>query len=420
MKLQKSLQLAINILINSKIRTWLTIIGIVIGVAAVVAIVSIGEGAQANVQARLGGLGADLITVSSGGGRAQGQDFGRDFSGPASSSQRTTSSNTIRKNLTTKDIQVIKSIEGVAFVNPTVSDRETMVYLAESTSVSITGVDPLAWKNIVTTDIASGRYLNPSDTNSIVIGSRVAASTFKQPLQVNTDVTIGTRNYKVVGVLVEAGGGDDNRIYMPIVESRILFEAPIDRVDSITIKAASVDAVDLVANQTDSRLMLSRHVTTRTKDYSVTTAKATMARIESVTGTLTLFLGAIAAVSLIVGAVGIANTMFTSVLEKTKEIGVMKAIGAKNRDIMMIFLLNSALVGLVGGILGILLGSGISLMLPNLMSGLGGGGMLSKTAIPTSLLVEALGLSVAIGMISGAIPAYRASKLKPVDALRYE
>jgi putative ABC transport system permease protein len=417
MKLQKSLQLAINILVNSKIRTWLTIIGIVIGVAAVVAIVSIGEGAQANVQARLGGLGADLITVSPGGGRAQGQNFGRDF---GEGGQRSTTSSSTVKNLTTKDIQVIKSIEGVAFVNPTVSERESMVYLAETTYVSITGVDPLAWKNIITTDLASGRYLNPSDTNSIVIGSRVSASTFKQPLQVNTDVTIAGRLYKVVGVLLEAGGGDDNRVYMPVAEARTLFAAQINRVDSITIKATSADNVDSVANETTTRLMLSRHVTSRTKDFSVTTAKATMARIESVTGTLTLFLGAIAAVSLIVGAVGIANTMFTSVLEKTKEIGVMKAIGAKNKDIMIIFLLNSALVGLVGGILGILLGSGISYLLPNLMSGLGGGGMLSKTVIPTSLLVEALALSVAIGMVAGAIPAYRASKLKPVDALRYE
>ena len=130
-------------------------------------------------------------------------------------------------------------------------------------------------------------------------------------------------------------------------------------------------------------------------------------------------MGAIAAVSLLVGAVGIANTMFTSVLEKTKEIGVMKAIGARNFDIMTIFLLNSALVGFVGGILGIALGSAISSFLPKLITSLGPGGPV-KTVIPTSLLIEALLISISIGMIAGAIPAYRASKLKPVDALRYE
>ena len=147
---------------------------------------------------------------------------------------------------------------------------------------------------------------------------------------------------------------------------------------------------------------------------------ATQARIASITGTFTVFLAAIAGVSLLVGAVGIANTMFTSVLEKTREIGIMKAIGAKNKDIMTIFLLNSALVGFVGGVIGIILGATISSFLPNLIGlSIGPGGRLT-TVLPLSLLVEALSLSIAIGMIAGAIPAYRASKLKPVDALRYE
>ena len=133
------------------------------------------------------------------------------------------------------------------------------------------------------------------------------------------------------------------------------------------------------------------------------------------TSTMTLFLGAIAAVSLLVGAVGIANTMFTSVLEKTKEIGTMKAIGAKNRDILMIFLFNSGMVGLVGGILGVMLGAIVSAGLQSMMGSMTAGGGLS-----IDLMVEGLLLAVSIGVISGVIPAYRASKLKPVDALRYE
>lgn len=427
MKFRKSFKLALNILLHSKLRSWLTIIGIVIGVAAIVAIVSIGEGAQASVNERLGGLGADLITVSPGFERASGGfrgGFGGGGGGGAGSNIRSTGSIvTLRKNLTDKDLRIIKSTEGVSFVNGVVSERADVFYLAESASVSVQGVDPLAWSNIITTELEAGRYLNPSDTNAIVIGSRIAKTTFKQPLVLNRNLQIEGRLFKVVGILKESGGfggGDDSRIIMPIEQAReILENAGREKYDAITIKAANADLVDQIVAEIDSKLMIARHVTTRTKDYSLTSSKATQERLQDITQTFTIFLGAIAAVSLLVGAVGIANTMFTSVLEKTKEIGIMKAIGARNFDIMTIFLLNSGLVGAVGGVIGIGLGSAISSVLPNLLSGLGPG-VSVRTVIPTSLLVEALFLSIIIGMIAGAIPAYRASKLKPVDALRYE
>jgi len=419
MKLKKSLKLAVNILLHSKLRSWLTIIGIVIGVAAIVAIVSIGEGAQLNVQERLSGLGADLITVSPGFERASGGFRGGFGGGGHVMASGSSSITTKAKNLTDKDMRIIKAVEGVSFANGIVSGRADVFYLAESASVSVQGVEPLAWRNIIATELESGRYLNPGDTNVIVVGSRVAKSTFKQPLALNRGITIEGRLFKVVGILKESGG-DDNRIIMPIEQSRdIIEDAGRDKLDSIVIKASSPDLVDQIVSEIDSKLTLSRHVTAKNKDFSVTSSKATLERVESVTQTFTLFLGAIAAVSLLVGAVGIANTMFTSVLEKTKEIGIMKAIGARNSDIMKVFLLNSGLVGLVGGALGISLGSAISTLLPKLLTGLGPGGSV-KTVIPISLLVEALFISIIIGMLAGAIPAYRASKLKPVDALRYE
>ena len=419
MKLKKSLKLAVNILLHSKLRSWLTIIGIVIGVAAIVAIVSIGEGAQLNVQERLSGLGADLITVSPGFERASGGFRGGFGGGGHVMASGSSSITTKAKNLTDKDMRIIKAVEGVSFVNGIVSGRADVFYLAESASVSVQGVEPLAWRNIIATELESGRYLNPGDTNVIVVGSRVAKSTFKQPLALNRGITIEGRLFKIVGILKESGG-DDNRIIMPIEQSRdIIEDAGRDKLDSIVIKASSPDLVDQIVSEIDSKLTLSRHVTAKNKDFSVTSSKATLERVESVTQTFTLFLGAIAAVSLLVGAVGIANTMFTSVLEKTKEIGIMKTIGARNSDIMKVFLLNSGLVGLVGGALGISLGSAISTLLPKLLTGLGPGGSV-KTVIPISLLVEALFISIIIGMLAGAIPAYRASKLKPVDALRYE
>jgi putative ABC transport system permease protein len=418
MKIQKSFQLAINILVHSKLRSWLTIIGIVIGVAAIVAIISIGEGAQVSLQSRLGGLGADLVTVSPGFQRAGGAFGGGRGGGGFGGESSTIAPN----NLTLTDIQVIKNVPGVLFVDGIISGRATVTYLAESASLNLEGVDPLAWTNMETSTIAAGRFLDSSDEGVVVIGSSVAATTFKEQLSVNQGLTINGTVYKIVGILAASGGfgGDDNRIFMTVKDARqVLNREGENSLDSIQFKVADSSQAVAIANETDQRLQISRHVIGKKKDYTVTSAEATQASIASVTQTFTLFLAAIAAVSLLVGAVGIANTMFTSVLEKTKEIGIMKAIGAKNRDIMTIFLLNSALVGFVGGVVGIGLGALVSALLPNILGRLGGLGAVN-TVIPPSLLLEAVLGSMLIGMIAGAIPAYRASKLKPVDALRYE
>ena len=420
MRLEKSFKLALNILFPSKLRSWLTIIGIVIGVAAVVAIVSIGEGLQQNVQSRLSGLGADIITISPGGGRAAGgfRGFGD------RNMEQTSAIKTSSKNLTKRDIQLIASIDNAKVVHGSVSAKGEAYYLGETSTVNVNGIEPAEWKEITTSELESGRFLGSSDYGMIIVGSRIAQKTFKQPLVINRMITIEGKPFKIVGVLKESGGtgGDDNKIIMPINAARdTLQDIGNEKFDSITIKAENSDAVDSLLADIDAKLMLARHLTEKTKDYNLQSSKQAQERMASIAQTMTLFLGAIAAVSLIVGAVGIANTMFTSVLEKTKDIGIMKAIGARNTDILMIFLLNAALVGMTGGILGISFGAGISSLIPSLglrMIGPGGGEM--TTVISIKLLAEALLLSIGIGMIAGAIPAYRASKLRPVDALRYE
>ena len=178
----------------------------------------------------------------------------------------------------------------------------------------------------------------------------------------------------------------------------------------------------------EERLMMSRGILSEDdKDFTITNPSAMQETMNETLNTMSIFLAAIAAISLLVGAIGIANTMFTSVLEKTREIGIMKAIGARNKDILSIFLINSALIGFTGGLGGIILGifgSGLisSMTSTTSSTGVKGGmtSMFSNTAITPSLLIGALLFSIIIGMIAGAIPAYRASKLKPVDALRYE
>jgi putative ABC transport system permease protein len=418
MKVSKSLKLAVNILVHSKLRSWLTIIGIVIGIAAVVAIVSIGEGMQQNVESRLGGLGADIITVSPGGGRASSG-----FHGPHDDEQRSTATSTDAENLTKKDVLVLRTVYGVELIQGTVSGQGEVYYLGEKATISIEGVDPLVWKEMTTSKLESGRFLGPSDYNVVVVGSSIAEDTFKQPLTVNRMIAIEGKAFKIVGILQESGsfGGDDRKIIIPIEAARdTLEDVGEEEFDSITIKAANTDDVEQIMEEAEQKLLISRHLTESTKDFRISSSQSTLETMSDITQTISSFLTAIAAVSLLVGSVGIANTMFTSVLEKTKEIGIMKAIGARNGDIMMIFLLNSAIVGLVGGLLGIGLGTGISSLLPFLgmgIMGMGGAGM--TTVVTPLLLIGALLLSMGIGMAAGVIPAYRASTLKPVDALRY-
>jgi len=424
MRRTKAVRLALNILVHSKLRTWLTVIGIVIGVSAVVAIISIGEGMQQSVSSRLSGLGADIITITPGGSgvssgfRMFGGDQPREGQGSA--------------NLTKKDLQSVATVSGIAAIEGEVSGNAEAYYLSERSRVSVRGVDPVEWKKLTTSELEAGRFLTASDYSAVVIGSRIAAS-FKELLAINRVLTIDNRTFKIAGILKESGsfGGDDSRVIMPIKAAVDTLGLDGNNFGSITVKAASADAVDQVMADIDSRMLMLHHIANvNRKDYTITSAQSIEQTLSDVSATMTLFLGAIAAVSLLVGSIGIANSMFTSVLEKTKEIGIMKAIGARNSDILMIFVLSSAMIGMVGGLIGIALGSGVSLLLPSLTGGtlsipgarggIGGSGSGVTTAITPQLLAGALLLSVAVGVVSGLVPSYRASKLKPVEALRYE
>jgi putative ABC transport system permease protein len=418
MRLAKSLELAWNILVHSKLRSWLTIIGIIIGIAAVVAIVSISQGAQKELTARFGTLGADIITISPGHSKAGG------FRGPGESSG--SSSTSEQKNLTSKDILSLKSIPNIKFIMGTVSATGTLGYLGETGDVSITGVDISVWKDVTTDELNSGRYLTNGDSFSVVLGYNRANSFFKKQVQLNRQITIEGKIFKVVGILAE--GSNSNAVIIPLETARSILEDIGDKkLNSITVKVNDVNLVNETSTNIEKKLMLSRGILQdKDKDFSVSSSLQLQQNISSTLNTMAIFLGAIAAISLIVGAIGISNTMFTAVLEKTKEIGVMKAIGAKNIDILMIFLFNSAMIGLVGGIGGVMLGSVasgyISILTSGSSSGPGGGfsRMFSSSTITPQLLISAFLFSIIVGMIAGAIPAYRASKLKPVDALRYE
>ncbi|VVB87256.1 MacB-like periplasmic core domain protein [uncultured archaeon] len=387
---------------KSKMRSWLTVIGIVIGVAAVVAIISIGEGLQESVQANLGGLGADLITVIPGFSRAS-----NGFGGMGAASGNI--------NLTDKDLNAIKQVPGVLYVNGMVSGRSDMILGTEKTSVSISGVDTATWRSIVTTKLEAGRYLQPGDSNAVVIGYSLAHDTFLQQITLNRPITIGGKTFKVVGIFAKSGGfgGGDNAVYMPADYARDVITESISRniFNSIMVKVADQEQANKITDDIIQKLMQSRHVNSRTRDFTVIAFASIQQQISSITQAISLFLTAIAAVSLLVGAVGIANTMFMSVMERTRQIGLLKALGATDNEVMKLFIMEAGLFGFVGGIIGIIFGILISVMI----SAVG----LSAVVTP-QLLVFSLAFSVFVGVLSGVAPARSAAKMNPVDALRFE
>lgn len=416
MRFAKRFELAWNTLVHSKLRSWLTIIGIVIGIAAVVAIVSISNGAQESLTADLNSFGADQIMVTPGFNKASTGGLSR----KNLVSTTSVASEGDDPELTDRDIISIRSVANVKLVAPKVSSTEEVVYSSKRTDLTINAINYDDWDTMVNSDIEEGRVLISSDVYSVVIGGNVAENTF-DGMQINRQITINDKTFRIVGIL----DSESKSIFIPLDSAVGVLEDKENGIyDSLTVVATDPNFIENTTIDINRKLMISRGILKDSeKDFTVSNMLSMQKTITSTLETLSLFLGAIAAISLLVGGIGIANTMFTSVLEKTKEIGIIKAIGATNGDIMAIFLLNSALIGLVGGLGGILLGSSAGLFIGE---GSGDesskliGAMFSSTVITWELLVFALLFSVVIGMIAGAIPAYRASRLKPVDALRYE
>ncbi len=401
MKLSKCLRHAFRMVIHSRLRSWLTIIGIIIGVASVIAIVSFSNGLEASMEEEMDSLGADVLTLTSGYTKAQSFGPGRKMGGDSSS--------IADDPITNKELQALKLIPEIDELNTVISGNADVYYLGEEASITVQGSDPKVFTNFINDELDKGRYLESSDSNVIVVGSKVV-DMFDKPLDINKQIVIEGKSFRVIGILEEGTG---STIYMPINTAyEILEDKTKNEFDKIQIILKEDTDLDFAIGKIESKINMVRHVDEKTKDFTVSSNQQFNEMRSEMMSTLTMFLTSIAAISLIVGAVGIANTMFTAVLEKTKEIGIMKAIGAKNKDIMLIFILNSMIIGLIGGIVGLIFGIGIAEVM-SIMLGV-------EPVVTIGVVMLAVIVSISTGLISGIIPAYQASKLSPVDALRYE
>jgi putative ABC transport system permease protein len=435
MKLADILKLSLNSLTHRGLRSWLTILGIIIGVAAVIAMLSISAGMSQNMQAQMSGFGADVLTVSAGQTRAQGPagGFGERFqpgggSFPSTQTSGTTSATT--PTLTDKDINAISTAQGVETVSGIITGRSTVQYLAQTVTVSVEGVNPTAWNTMTTSQLASGRFLESGDGTSILIGNSVANDMFDYNLTESTSIRVGSKTFSIVGILKESGtgsfGGDDRTIFMTLEAAReIVTDIDKNEYSSIQVKITDENAVDQIIENVNQVLYTSRQVTEDTKDFTVTSSTSMLETIQSTMATLTFFLTGIAAISLLVGAIGIANTMFMSVMERTRLIGILKSIGTKNSEIMKLFLAESGIIGFMGGLLGIFLGFIVVGIISNVGINIMGMGRMtgantSVAIVTPELIIFALLFSTVIGIISGLIPARKAANLQVVEAMRSE
>ena len=426
MKLYDSFRSALQSLVVNKLRSALTMLGVIIGVASVIAMVAVGNGASQQVQNTILSLGSNLITVSPANLSDQG------LRGAGAQSQ----------NLTLDDMRAIQTQLGSSIAASEAEQgagRWQVTAAGQNWNTNVNGVTE-DYPIVRDWPLQSGDFFSGSDVTVnaqvAVIGSTTATSLFGendavgQTLQLRQVFGGGGQgqgqqrarivNFKVVGVLEPKGStfgfGRDDQILVPVTTAQRVLTGRLNVVNTIVVKATSSDAMtDTTADVTN--VLLQRHNISdpTVADFTVTNQNDTLAALGAVTGTFTLLLGAIGGISLLVGGIGIMNIMLVSVNERTREIGIRKAVGARRQDIMVQFLIESMALTGIGGILGILLGWSITLVVALIPQASG-----LVLVITTGTVIIAVGVSVAIGVVFGLYPAMRAARLHPIQALRYE
>ncbi len=394
-------------LLSNKVRTGLTMLGIVIGIASVIAMLAVGNGATSSIQSSIESIGSNLVVISPGAVRTAGSNV-RTNRGSANT-------------LTMSDVEAIQNgVTSAKYVAPTVSTQKQIVAAGTNTNTSVIGTTA-SYADIKNITLDSGTFFSDEQVTQMariaVIGPTTRDDLFGEGADaIGQTIRISGNEFTVIGVTTAKGGtgpsSADDIVYIPITDAQ-QFLTGNKYVSSINISAQTADLVTDVQNQATDILLARHNIIDVTKaDFSTMNQSDMLATASSITLTMTYLLAAIAGISLLVGGIGIMNMMLTTVTERTREIGLRKAVGAKKTDIRLQFLVESMMLTIIGGIIGIITGIGIAWVITLT-------GLLTAKISLTSVLLS-FGVSAAIGIVFGYYPAARASNLNPIDALRYE
>lgn len=396
---------ALDGIAHRKLRSYLTIIGVFIGITAVVVLISLGQGLEKYIDRQFEKVGGDRIIVSPGGGGFS--------SGPPGGSL-------VSAKLGEGDLEVVKRVRGVDKAMGVVMSVASVEYANKRIYASVIGVstDPENKRFLEDADYASlreGSFFKKDDRYKVIVGPALG-DRFDKEVGVGQKIVVEGVVFDVVGVLESQGNPmSDRRLVMPLKTAQELFNKT-DSYAMLMVKAEKGSDPEDVAEKIKKRLRSYRNVKEGEEDFTVQTFQNMIESFKTVLNIVTVVLSGIAAISLIVGGIGIMTTMYTSVIERTRQIGIMKAIGARNESILMIFMFESGFMGLVGGVIGVILGVIASIV----------GELIVKyyideftVYIGLDLVLGALAFSFIVGCVSGFLPSYQAAQMKPVDALRY-